>query len=532
MGRSPGFATLIFTLLPCALQAIPALSIPTVTPSTVVAGQATPVTATCQITTTTGDPALLPNGMNLVRLTAAGADSAVLGVMTAGVNNTYSYTFTDTELAAGQYQLQCAAAFAATIRRIGSPAATVTVTPNTSPPAITAFAPQSGTVGTMVTINGANFGAIPQVTMPGLTGIVSLPIQTMSAVSLTVLIPAGAVTGAITVTNNAGSAQSASPFTVNPPSSFTLSATPASAKLIQGQSVAYSVQLSSANGFNQLAQLGVTGLPSGVTASFKPSSITAGQTAVLTLTAPATQPLAATSISVSAAATVLGIPQTQSASAALAVVAPTTTLLGRTVVSDPLETPLAGVTIKTLGLDGNGNSTGCTGNSTVSDSAGNFQLTNLPTQCTGPQLIAFDGTTATSPAGKYAGVNLVFTLVAAQVTASPVLVHLPRIDNVETFMVQQNATTDQSYNFTTIPGLSVTVYAGTTFTEADGTQPNPFPLAAVQVPVDRLPDLKPNVPTMERVFIVAFQPANTVASQPVPVRFPTSAIRRPASTWS
>jgi hypothetical protein len=144
----------------------------------------------------------------------------------------------------------------------------------------------------------------------------------------------------------------------------------------------------------------------------------------------------------------------------------------------------------------------------------------LPAQCTGPQLFDFDGTTATSPAGKYAGVNLVFTLVSAQVTASPVLVHLPQINDVETFYVQQNFASNQPYSFTSIPGLSVLVYAGTTFTLADGTQPNPFPLAAVQVPVDRLPDAKPNVPTMVRVFIVAFQPANTVANQPVAVSFP------------
>jgi len=38
------------------------------------------------------------------------------------------------------------------------------------------------------------------------------------------------------------------------------------------------VQLASVTGFDQLAQLSVTGLPSGITSSFKPASITAGQT--------------------------------------------------------------------------------------------------------------------------------------------------------------------------------------------------------------------------------------------------------------
>ena len=68
----------------------------------------------------------------------------------------------------------------------------------------------------------------------------------------------------------------------------------------------------------------------------------------------------------------------------------------------------------------------------------------------------------------------------------------------------------------------MTVYAGTIFTLQDGTKPNPFPLAAVQVPVDRLPDLKPQVPTMIRAFIVAFQPANATTNEPVAVYFPNT----------
>jgi YD repeat-containing protein len=170
----------------------------------------------------------------------------------------------------------------------------------------------------------------------------------------------------------------------------------------------------------------------------------------------------------------------------------------------------------------NGDTTDCAGYAAVSDGAGNFALTNLPLACTGPQLIGFNGTTATAPPAIYAAVNLVFTLVSGQVTASAVLVHLPRIDNVETFQVTQNSAVNQTYAFATIPGLSVTVYAGTTFTMPDGTQPNPFPLAAVQVPVDRLPDNKPNVPTMIRAFIVAFQPANATTNQPVAVYFPNT----------
>jgi RHS repeat-associated protein len=390
-------------------------------------------------------------------------------------------------------------------------------------PVIIDFNPKTGPLGTLVTVTGTDLAAATQVSVVQLGGGTLNPAPTsVSGNTVLFVVPAGAATGPIQIATSGGTATSAASFTVTPSTGFTLTATPPSATLIQGQSVSYAVSLASTNGFNQLAQLSVSGLPAGVTAAFAPSSITAGQTSVLTLTAPANQPIVTASLAISAAATVDGLPETQTGSASLSVVAPTTSLIGRTVVADALQTPLAGVTITTLGLDGDGYTTGCTGNTTVSDAAGNFALTNLPLGCIGPQLIGFNGTTASAPPGQYAAVNLVFTLQSAQVTASAVLVHLPRIDNVETFPVTQNSPADQSYSFATIPGLSLTVYAGTTFTMPDGTQPNPFPLAAVQVPVDRLPDNKPNVPTMIRAFIVAFQPANATTNQPVAAYFPNT----------
>jgi hypothetical protein len=38
--------------------------------------------------------------------------------------------------------------------------------------------------------------------------------------------------------------------------------------------------------------------------------------------------------------------------------------------------------------------------------AGNFSFTNLPPECTGGQLVRYDGLTVTSPPGQYAGVDL------------------------------------------------------------------------------------------------------------------------------
>lgn len=368
----------------------------------------------------------------------------------------------------------------------------------TSGPIIADFNPKSAPAGTLVNVIGTNLappaGAAAQVTLNKQGGgTIAAPVSIATASSLSFVIPTAAATGPLTVTIGGQSVTSMATLTIVTSSDFGLTAAPAAADLIQGQSVAYTVSLSSSSSFNQLADLNVTGLPGGVTASFKPARISARQNSVLMLRAPAGQATGTTALTVSASAVVDGIVLTKSANVTLNVRPVTTSFVGRVVVADALETQLAGVTIKFLGRDGNGNVTGCPGQ-TVSDAAGNFAFTNLPSSCSGAQLIRYDGSTATSPPGEYAGVDLVYNIVAGQVTSSPVLVHLPRIDNKETILVRQNAPINQTFTFRTIPGLSATVYAGTTFTLPDGTRPDPFPFTAVQVPVDRLPDAKPPKP--------------------------------------
>lgn len=397
--------------------------------------------------------------------------------------------------------------------------------PSSGPPAITDFNPKSASVGTVINVTGENFlsstGTGPTITLNKQGGgSIPAPVSSSTATNATFVIPAGAATGPVGVTTGSQTASSSATLAVVTSSDFTLSVGPATATLLPGQSVTYAVTANSPNGFDGLASLSVIGVPNGIQSSFKPTAITAGQTAVLTLTAAANQTSGTATLSISAAAMIQGQSVTQSQTANLQISAVTTSFLGRTVVDDTQETPIAGVTVKFLGKDASGNVTGCSGQ-TISDTAGNFLLKNLPSPCVGPQLISYDGVTATSPAGKYAGVNLSYTLSAGQVTTSPVLIHLPRIDNAETVMVQQNAATDQVFRFQTMPNLVVTVYAGTKFYLDDGRQPNPFPLVAINVPVDRLPDQMPSSGTV-MPFIVAFQPANAYSSQPVAVDFPNS----------
>lgn len=399
-------------------------------------------------------------------------------------------------------------------------------------PAITDFNPKSASVGGLITVSGSGFNSgsgTPQVLLSSQSGgTIVAPVASFSATSLSFVVPDGATSGVLAITVGTQTVTSAATLNIVPSSGFSLTVGPSAANLIQGQAVNFAVTLNSDNGFNQLAALSVSGMPSGVTTQFVPPQITAGQTSLLTLFAPANQVVGSATLKITASATVNGIAVSQSANVSLNVQPVATTFIGRASVDDTLQTPLSGVTVAFMGQDGMGGTTSCTAQ-TQSDTAGNFSFTNLPAGCTGEQLIRYDGTGATTASDRnagspvqYAGVDLSYNISANQVTIPPNVIRLPRIDNKETVLVAQNSSQDQIFSFKTIPNLSVTVYAGTTFTLADGSQPNPFPLIAIDVPVDRLPDEMPDLPTTVGAFIVAFQPANSVASQPVAVYFPNT----------
>jgi thermitase len=65
---------------------------------------------------------------------------------------------------------------------------------------------------------------------------------------------------------------------------FAVTVSPSSASTPMGQSAAYTVSVSSVNGFSGSVQLSASGLPPGTTATFSPSALTAPGTAQLTVT--------------------------------------------------------------------------------------------------------------------------------------------------------------------------------------------------------------------------------------------------------
>ncbi|MCG8608250.1 DNRLRE domain-containing protein, partial [bacterium] len=79
------------------------------------------------------------------------------------------------------------------------------------PPVLSNFSPTSGAVGTEVTITGSNLSAV---SLLKFNGLASATLDVDSASQLRATVPSGASSGLIELSNAAGSASSASPFTI------------------------------------------------------------------------------------------------------------------------------------------------------------------------------------------------------------------------------------------------------------------------------------------------------------------------------
>jgi hypothetical protein len=105
---------------------------------------------------------------------------------------------------------------------------------------------------------------------------------------------------------------------LNPPPSFTFSASPDSRSIAQGASTTYTAAVTAQNGFNAAVSLSVSGLPSGATASFSPASITGGGNSTLTVNTTTSTPTGTYTLTVNAVSGSI----TRSDTVALSVTAP------------------------------------------------------------------------------------------------------------------------------------------------------------------------------------------------------------------
>ena len=87
-----------------------------------------------------------------------------------------------------------------------------------TPPTINSFAPSSGLVGSLATLNGTNFTDASAVSFSGTSAIFTVSSDTQ----ITATVPAGATSGPISVTTPAGTATSATGFMVTVRPTLTL----------------------------------------------------------------------------------------------------------------------------------------------------------------------------------------------------------------------------------------------------------------------------------------------------------------------
>jgi len=163
---------------------------------------------------------------------------------------------------------------------------------STSPASLAILQGASGS--TTISINPLNgFNGSVTLSASGLPSGVSAafgtnPATTSSLLSLSATGTATTGTFTVTITGTAGSLTSTTTLslTVNPQGNFTLSASPSTLTIVQGASGTSTITVNALGGFNGTVGLSASGLPSGVTASFSPTSTTG--TSTLTLTASST----------------------------------------------------------------------------------------------------------------------------------------------------------------------------------------------------------------------------------------------------
>jgi RHS repeat-associated protein len=372
-------------------------------------------------------------------------------------------------------------------------------------PRITGMAPLSGPIGAALTITGENFSPVAGsniVTFAGPNGTrIAATVSSSTATQILTTVPAGAVSGPVQVTIN-NFASNGFVFIVTVLQDYTLSITPATASVIQGSSVTYQVTANGTNNYAGVIDLSLSGVAAGATATFNPPSITAGQSATLTISTSSTAATGPAALTIYGQALLNGAQAVKTASAILNVQpAGVTALVGRVLNTD--NAPIPGVRM-TMGSQ-----------TTLTDGSGNFLIMDPPL---GEQEVVADGRSASTPGVTYPVVPVVVTIVAGRVNEMGFIIYLPKIDTSTTTPI--DPTRDTIITSPSIPGLEVIIPAGTTIRMPDGT-----PVSAVSVtavPMDRAPMPPPANTKVSAGVLFTLQPGGAIPSRPIPIKFPNA----------
>jgi xyloglucan-specific exo-beta-1,4-glucanase len=165
----------------------------------------------------------------------------------------------------------------------------------TSTSSVDISAGQSGTVTVAVAPSGGFTGSVAFSASGLPSGVTASFSPTSSASSTTLTLSASSTPGRsnVTITGTSGGLTRTATISVGPPpvSDFSVAVNASSVTVQQGAAASLTVSTTPLTGFSGSVTFAATGLPSGVTATFNPTSVAAGSSTMLTLTASSTAPV-------------------------------------------------------------------------------------------------------------------------------------------------------------------------------------------------------------------------------------------------
>ncbi|MFQ5657522.1 MAG: RHS repeat-associated core domain-containing protein, partial [Candidatus Methylomirabilales bacterium] len=454
--------------------------------------------ATALLTVSIFNPA--PAGGLPVALTSAGPTIATVASPVTIIEGSTSTTAPVTGVSTGGTNLTASA--------LGFADATVGVVVTLPVPTITDFTPGSGRVGDTVTITGTGFRPTAADNIVSFTGPnntrVTTPVTTATRTQLTVTVPDGAITGPLQVVTAGGTATSTGSFIVLPTEDFTLSALPNTLSVPATGQGAFTISLGGTVGFTNLTTLAVNGVPVGTTATFGAPTLTAGQSALLTVRTAGTTAQGSFPLTVSATGLLNGVQTTRSATVTLAVqAAGVTSLTGQ--VLDEEAKPVQGAVVTLGALQA------------TTDEGGNFLLLNPPV---GPdQLLFIDGGPASTPARNYPIIPYKVTIVAGQANTLGFTPHL-HFQKTTGLVDISNSAVERVVTDPDLPGFEMRIPAGVTITGWDG-QPNTR-ISIRRVAIDRhpLPPFPEGYYSPVGYMYYFGKPGGGTPSEPIPITAP------------
>ena len=237
----------------------------------------------------TGQPSGVTVAFSPTSIAAPGSGSSAVTITVPSTVAAGTSTITVTGTGGG---LTHTATISLTVTAAGTPAYTLTA----SPTSVSVVAGSTGT-STLTTAVSGGFSSAIALSASGLpTGVtasfspasIAAPGSGSSKLTLTVASTAVAGTSTITITGTGGgithTATVSLTVTAAAAGTFTVSVSPTSGYLDRGQSGYAVVTVTGSGGFDSAVALSATGIPTGVTGSFSPTSITGSGTSDFTLT--------------------------------------------------------------------------------------------------------------------------------------------------------------------------------------------------------------------------------------------------------